>query len=140
MRSELQHKAMWKQCLPSCNSQQCQDVIPNHGQKVRQYVVKWTNLEKRLSILPAGVVSKKLIGDRKIAKAILSCNFREAFPNHVSSASSKTRAILTYLDRAEDPQDKSLYYNEGSRTNPEAEIYTNVYTNIWIPTLSTIHF
>lgn len=43
-----------------------------------------TNLEKRLSILPAGVVSKKLIGDRKIANAIRSCNFLEACPqNHV---------------------------------------------------------
>lgn len=31
-----------------------------------------TDLEKRFRILPAGVVSKKLIGDLKIAKAILS--------------------------------------------------------------------
>ncbi len=35
-------------------------------------------LENRLSIRPAGVVSKKLIGDLNMAKAILSCNFREA--------------------------------------------------------------
>jgi hypothetical protein len=27
---------------------------------------------------PAGVVSKKLIGDLNMAKAILSCNFRDA--------------------------------------------------------------
>lgn len=38
-----------------------------------------TNFEKRFKILPAGVVSKKLIGDRKIAFAILSCNFLEAY-------------------------------------------------------------
>ena len=35
-------------------------------------------LENRLSIRPAGVVSKKLIGDLNMANAILSCNFREA--------------------------------------------------------------
>lgn len=39
---------------------------------------KWTNLENLFRIRPLGVVSKKLIGDRKIANAILSCNFREA--------------------------------------------------------------
>lgn len=57
-----------------------------------------TNLENRLRIRPAGVlerlldrlateydqgtthVSKKLIGDLKIAYAILSCSFLDAFP------------------------------------------------------------
>jgi hypothetical protein len=38
-----------------------------------------TYLENRLSMRPAGVVSKKLIGERKIAKAIRSCNFRLAW-------------------------------------------------------------
>jgi hypothetical protein len=38
-----------------------------------------TYLEKRFRILPAGVVSKKLIGDRKIANAMRSCNFLEAW-------------------------------------------------------------
>lgn len=33
---------------------------------------------------PAGVVSKKLIGDLKIAKAILSCNLRDACERDVS--------------------------------------------------------
>jgi hypothetical protein len=37
-----------------------------------------TYLEKRLRIRPVGVVSKKLIGALKIAKAILSWSFREA--------------------------------------------------------------
>ena len=36
-------------------------------------------LENRLRIRPLGVVSKKLIGLRKIAYAILSCSFREAY-------------------------------------------------------------
>jgi hypothetical protein len=36
------------------------------------------NLENRLRMRPAGVVSKKLIGLRKIAIAILSCSFRDA--------------------------------------------------------------
>lgn len=35
-------------------------------------------LENRFNIRPAGVVSKKLIGDLNMAKAILSCNFRDA--------------------------------------------------------------
>jgi hypothetical protein len=39
-------------------------------------------LEKRLSTRPVGVVSKKLIGDRKMAKVIRSCNFREAYASH----------------------------------------------------------
>lgn len=38
-----------------------------------------TNLEKRLRMRPAGVVSKKLIGDRKMAKAILSWSLRDAY-------------------------------------------------------------
>jgi hypothetical protein len=38
-----------------------------------------TYLEKRLRIRPAGVVSKNSIGLRKIANAILSCSFREAW-------------------------------------------------------------
>lgn len=37
-------------------------------------------LENRFRILPVGVVSKKLMGDLKIACAILSCSFREAYP------------------------------------------------------------
>jgi hypothetical protein len=35
-------------------------------------------LENRFRMRPAGVVSKKLIGDLNMAKAILSCNFRDA--------------------------------------------------------------
>lgn len=38
-----------------------------------------THLEKRLRIRPAGVVSKNSMGLRKIANAILSCSFREAW-------------------------------------------------------------
>lgn len=37
-----------------------------------------TYLENRLSMRPAGVVSKKLIGERKMANAIRSCSFRLA--------------------------------------------------------------
>lgn len=42
-----------------------------------------TYLEKRFRIRPVGVVSKKLIGDLKMAKAIRSCNFREAYAQRV---------------------------------------------------------
>jgi hypothetical protein len=46
-----------------------------------------TNLENLLRILPAGVVSKKLIGDLKIANAIRSCSFRDAYvKNRLSAA------------------------------------------------------
>lgn len=38
----------------------------------------WTYLENRFKILPVGVISKKLMGDRKMAKAILSWSLREA--------------------------------------------------------------
>jgi hypothetical protein len=37
-----------------------------------------TYLENRFRMRPTGVVSKKDIGDRKMAYAIRSCNFREA--------------------------------------------------------------
>src|SRR4051812_7337685 len=37
-----------------------------------------TYLENRLRMRPLGVVSKKLIGERKMAKAIRSCSFRLA--------------------------------------------------------------
>lgn len=42
---------------------------------------KGTNLENLFRIRPLGVVSKKLIGDLKIANAILSWSFREACVN-----------------------------------------------------------
>lgn len=38
-----------------------------------------TYLENRFRIRPAGVVSKKLMGERNMAKAILSCNLRAAY-------------------------------------------------------------
>lgn len=70
-----------------------------------------TNLENRLRIRPEGVVSKKLIGDRKIANAIRSCSFREAWIVPVSNELGLDLTILpqhTYLDRTEDPQNESL--------------------------------
>jgi hypothetical protein len=39
---------------------------------------KRTHLENLFKILPAGVTSKKDIGDLKMAVAILSCNFLDA--------------------------------------------------------------
>jgi hypothetical protein len=53
-----------------------------HGAKAGREVPRgyWqiTYLENLFKIRPAGVVSKKLIGDRKIAYAMRSCSFREA--------------------------------------------------------------
>ena len=67
-----------------------------------------TNLENRLRIRPAGVVSKKLIGARKMACAILSCNFREACNTHTDkipsvSVSGPSRQCST-SDRMHVPQ------------------------------------
>ena len=44
-----------------------------------------TNLENRLSIRPDGVVSKKVIGDLKMAYAILSCSLRDAYTTFPTS-------------------------------------------------------
>ena len=46
-----------------------------------------TYLEKRLRIRPLGVVSKNDMGLRKIAYAILSCSFRDAYDDSPQSAS-----------------------------------------------------
>lgn len=40
---------------------------------------RYMSLEKRFKTRPEGVVSKKLIGDRKIAYAIRSWNLRDAY-------------------------------------------------------------
>jgi hypothetical protein len=53
-------------------------------------------LENRLSMRPAGVVSKKLIGDLNIAKAILSCNFRDACNIRQVSLSLELTAFSEY--------------------------------------------
>jgi hypothetical protein len=50
-----------------------------HAEACRQ-----TYLEKRFKIRPAGVVSKKDIGLRKIAKAMRSWSFRDAFGKAIS--------------------------------------------------------
>jgi len=46
-----------------------------------------TNLENRLRIRPAGVVSKNLMGLLKIAKAIRSCSFRDAYDKTICEIS-----------------------------------------------------
>jgi hypothetical protein len=42
-----------------------------------------THLENLFRMRPAGVTSKKDMGDLKIAVAILSCNLRDACANHM---------------------------------------------------------
>lgn len=99
---------------------------PGHG-RVYPGLAVWrggtriTYLEKRLRIRPAGVVSKNSMGLRKIAKAILSWSFREAWFAGVTLAlctsnggerghQSESTSMLdgkrgqgTHLNRAEDP-------------------------------------
>lgn len=62
-----------------------------------------TYLENRLRMRPAGVVSKKLIGERKIANAIRSCNFLLACMYesvHVQRlhAQNAGRSMVAYLN------------------------------------------
>jgi hypothetical protein len=57
------------------------------------------------------VVSKKDIGDRKMAFAISSCNFREACVEEVSGevlVPCLGEVEFTNLDGAEDPKDEGL--------------------------------
>lgn len=42
-----------------------------------------THLENLFKMRPAGVTSKKDMGDLKIAVAILSCSLRDAYANHM---------------------------------------------------------
>ena len=122
-------------------------------------------LEKRFNIRPLGVVSKKLIGDRKIAKAILSCNFREAcdprdsalawilpslaaahpsncrkFSAYRRAASAKSDRVTggAYLDRAKDPEDQGLYNNQCCRSNPEREVDPKEKRNVWVSAQSFV--
>ena len=64
--------------------------------------IRWY-LENRFKMRPAGVVSKKLIGDLKMANAILSCNFREAFicksQHHKTKVGVSGWAILTSIEQ-----------------------------------------
>jgi hypothetical protein len=54
-----------------------------------------TNLENRLRIRPAGVVSKNLMGLLKIAKAIRSCSFRDAYNERYAELGSQVLTIAT---------------------------------------------
>jgi hypothetical protein len=71
---------------------------------------KRTHLENLFRILPAGVTSKKDIGDLKMAVAILSCNFLDACTRPLANISRQVIASsdYTYLDRTEDPQYQRL--------------------------------
>lgn len=55
---------------------------------------KRTHLENLLRILPAGVTSKKDIGDLKMAVAILSCNFLDAYRGSVRYLCTETRGLM----------------------------------------------
>lgn len=48
--------------------------------------LKVTHLENLFSIRPAGVMSKKDMGDRKIAVAILSCSFLDAYAGPLATS------------------------------------------------------
>lgn len=107
-----------------------------------------TYLEKRFSMRPLGVVSKKTIGDRKMANAILSCNLREAcrIPAGKSSAVDRMQRCAqlgeliaggwkssgAYLDRTEDPQDQRLNHDQACRSHAESEVDAKVEGYIWV--------
>lgn len=58
-----------------------------------------TNLENRLRIRPAGVVSKKLMGLLKIAKAIRSCSFRDAYNKKHAKLGSRLLTVAAVFRR-----------------------------------------
>jgi hypothetical protein len=80
---------------------------------------------------PAGVVSKKLIGERKIAKAIRSCSFRLACSKPVNAAHYACLAV-TYLNRTEDPEYQRLHNDEGSRANTKSEVDPDVLAHVGV--------
>lgn len=49
--------------------------LKSNTQKQPQVMKRQTYLENRFNIRPVGVVSKKLIGDRKMAHAMFWCSF-----------------------------------------------------------------
>ena len=63
---------------------------------MRKLDVKEAYLEKRFKILPAGVVSKKFIGERKMANAIRSCSLRLACKDGVSHRNTKPACIAMH--------------------------------------------
>lgn len=90
---------------------------------------------------PAGVTSKKDMGDLKMAVAIRSCNFLDAYANHclVSVGFSRgfwfaifTTTASTYLDRAKDPQNQSLHHRKGGSTNAKHEIDAEIFPNVGV--------
>lgn len=64
--------------------------------RVSMTEVTVTYLENRFKIRPVGVVSKKLIGLRKIAYAMRSCSFRDACTSLVSYATSHRDTAVLY--------------------------------------------
>jgi hypothetical protein len=121
-----------------------------------------TYLEKRLRIRPAGVlqivskhsdignfhvtyVSKKLIGDLNMAKAIISCSLREACIfldqfSHIPVCGVPLSHFCTHLDGAEDPENQCLQNNKGRRTDTQSKVDTNVFPYIRIATRLTVGF
>ena len=102
-------------------------------------------LENRFNMRPEGVVSKKLMGDLKIAYAIRSWSLREACS--AGNASQQTikvqraaAAYFAYLNRAEDPQDECLHNDQKSRTHSKAEVDANILANVGIAAILLVYF
>lgn len=82
---------------------------------------------------PLGVVSKKVMGDRKMANAILSCNLREACVATADSRLASGRSgcpggtayltgRVTHLDGAEYPQKQGLHHHKCGTAHPECKV------------------
>jgi hypothetical protein len=97
-----------------------------------------TYLENRFRMRPAGVVSKKLIGERKIAKAIRSCSFRLACMQHQLLQARMQRNRDTHLDRTKDPQDERLHNYKCSRSHAESEVDTDVFAHMRVAAESLV--
>lgn len=121
---------------PACfASRACHTQVKKAGSKEFNWMwEEGTYLENRFRILPAGVVSKKDMGDLKIAVAMRSCSFREALPPQVSAGCFSERdeggSGVTYLDRAEDPENQGLRDSQGRCPNAKGKVDTNVLSNL----------
>ena len=106
--------------------------LVEEGKKAKRKRV--AHLENLFRIRPAGVTSKKDIGDLKMAVAILSCNFREAYRviTREQAVRSSASSHRTYLDRAEDPKNQRLHNRERGGADADCQVDANVFANLGV--------
>lgn len=94
------------------------------------------------------MVSKKFIGERKIAKAIRSCSFRLAYEDGISMDTACVHALDSgafiphhaYLDRAKNPEDERLDDPKSRGSHTECEVDANIFAHMRIPAVLLVDF